>query len=51
MKVLNAAIGGGGVGDDMIAAAQQALDEGFQGSLSRWVALSCHCLPHCDLPP
>lgn len=34
-KVLNAAVTGGGVSDDMIAAAQQALDEGYQGSLSR----------------
>ena len=34
-KVLNAAVASGFVGDDMIMAAEQALSEGFQGSLSR----------------
>lgn len=35
-KVLNNAILGGLVSDDMIKAAEQALSDGFQGSLSRW---------------
>jgi hypothetical protein len=34
-KVLNNAILGGLVGDDMIMASEQALDDGFEGSLSR----------------
>lgn len=34
-KVLNNAILGGLVADDMINAAEQALSDGFQGSLSR----------------
>lgn len=39
-KVLNAAISSGFVGDDMIRAAEHALSEGFQGSLSRCPARS-----------
>lgn len=34
-KVLNNAILTGNVGDDMIACAETALGEGFEGSLSR----------------
>ena len=34
-KVLNNAILSGNVADDMIACAEQALGEGFEGSLSR----------------
>lgn len=34
-RVLNNAILTGNVGDDMISCAEQALGEGFEGSLSR----------------
>ena len=40
-KVLNNAILTGNVGDDMIACAQTALGEGFEGSLSRSDIFPC----------
>lgn len=50
-KVLNNAILTGNVGDDMIACAEQALGEGFEGSLSRYSRTTPHelscCVAHC----
>ena len=42
-KVLNNAILSGLVADEMITAAEQALTDGFEGSLSRYAA--CQCVP------